>query len=76
MWFAWMRPFWTNLSSAVWWDDELLNRLPPTVDPCGENGEYHTFVCNGPMFREPVPVRRGEVVFRAGFWFCDLVVDC
>ena len=57
-------------------DDELLNRLPPRVDPCGENGEYHTFVCNGPMFREPVPVRRGEVVFRAGFWFCDLVVDC
>jgi uncharacterized protein (TIGR00290 family) len=57
-------------------DDELLNRLPARVDPCGENGEYHTFVCNGPMFREPVPVRRGEVVFRAGFWYCDLVVDC
>jgi uncharacterized protein (TIGR00290 family) len=53
-------------------DEQLLAALPPTADPCGENGEFHTFVYDGPIFRRPVPVTRGEVVHRDGFWFCDL----
>jgi uncharacterized protein (TIGR00290 family) len=47
--------------------------LPPGVDPCGENGEFHTFVFAGPIFRNPIPVHRGEVIDREGFIFCDLV---
>jgi diphthamide synthase (EF-2-diphthine--ammonia ligase) len=43
------------------------------VDPCGENGEFHTFAWDGPMFRRPVPVRTGEVVARDGFVFADLL---
>ncbi|MDI3281575.1 MAG: ATP-binding protein, partial [Bacillota bacterium] len=43
------------------------------VDPCGENGEFHTFVYDGPVFRQPVAVRRGRVVQREGFAFADLV---
>jgi diphthamide synthase (EF-2-diphthine--ammonia ligase) len=43
------------------------------VDPCGENGEFHTFAWDGPMFGRPVPVRRGEVVARDGFVFADLL---
>ena len=54
-------------------DDRLLAELPPSVDPCGERGEFHTFAWDGPMFRHPVPVRRGEVVTRDGFVFADLV---
>ena len=54
-------------------DGALLTELPPGVDPCGEQGEFHTFVWDGPMFRHPVPVRRGEVVERDGFVFADLV---
>jgi len=54
-------------------DAALLADLPPTVDPCGERGEFHTFAWDGPMFRHPVPVRRGEVVERDGFVFADLV---
>jgi len=53
-------------------DAALLRDLPPGVDPCGENGEFHTFVCAGPIFRRTVPVVRGETVERDGFWFCDL----
>jgi uncharacterized protein (TIGR00290 family) len=54
-------------------DAALLRDLPPGADPCGENGEFHTFVHAGPGFREPVPFRRGEVVLRdERFWFCDL----
>lgn len=52
---------------------DLLAELPPSVDPCGERGEFHTFAWDGPMFRRPVPVRRGEVVERDGFVFADLV---
>ena len=47
--------------------------LPAGVDPCGENGEFHTFAWDGPMFRHPVPVRSGEVVTRDGFVFADLL---
>jgi uncharacterized protein (TIGR00290 family) len=54
-------------------DHALLDELPPGVDPCGENGEFHTCVLAGPMFREPLHARVGEVVEREGFYFADLV---
>ena len=54
-------------------DLEFLEELPAGVDPCGENGEFHSFVCDGPQFSRPVPVRRGEVVERDGFVFADLL---
>jgi uncharacterized protein (TIGR00290 family) len=55
-------------------DEALLADLPPGVDRCGENGEFHTFVYAGPIFREPVLHRRGEIVVREGrFVYCDLV---
>ena len=54
-------------------DDDLLRDLPESVDPCGERGEFHTFVWSGPGFRSPIPVRPGEVVIRDGFVFCDVV---
>ncbi len=55
-------------------DADFLAQLPPHVDPCGENGEFHSFVCAGPIFRQPVPCLRGEVVARdTHFYFCDLL---
>jgi uncharacterized protein (TIGR00290 family) len=54
-------------------DGLLLEDFPATVDPCGERGEFHTFAWDGPMFRHPVEVKRGEVVERDGFVFADLV---
>jgi len=54
-------------------DDTLLDELPPGVDPCGENGEFHSFCHAGPMFRRPITVRNGEVVERDGFVFADLL---
>jgi uncharacterized protein (TIGR00290 family) len=54
-------------------DSELLGALPPGVDPCGENGEFHTCVSAGPMFRRPIPVEPGEIVERDGFVFADLL---
>jgi uncharacterized protein (TIGR00290 family) len=54
-------------------DAELLAALPSNVDPCGENGEFHTFACAGPMFRSAIPVAAGEFVERGGFVFADLV---
>lgn len=53
-------------------DEPLLADLPAHVDPCGENGEFHTFVTAGPMFRREVPVTVGETVERDGFVFTDL----
>jgi uncharacterized protein (TIGR00290 family) len=53
-------------------DAQFLADLPPDIDPCGENGEFHTFVWDGPMFRHPLPVTRGEVVERDGFVFADM----
>ncbi len=53
-------------------DDGLLRDLPPTVDPCGENGEFHTFAHAGPMFGHPVDVQPGEIVTRDSFVFRDL----
>jgi uncharacterized protein (TIGR00290 family) len=54
-------------------DEALLAALPEGADPCGERGEFHTFACDGPMFRAPIPVRVGERVLRDGFWFADLL---
>jgi diphthamide synthase (EF-2-diphthine--ammonia ligase) len=54
-------------------DEQLLSDLPGGVDPCGENGEFHTFVYDGPILRTPISVRKGDVVFReTRFWYCDL----
>jgi len=54
-------------------DEALLKDLPPSADPCGENGEYHTFCHAGPMFAQPIPVRTGEVVERDGFVYVDIL---
>lgn len=54
-------------------DRAFLAALPPGVDPCGERGEFHTFVTDGPGFRAPVRVEKGETVERDGFWFADLL---
>jgi uncharacterized protein (TIGR00290 family) len=54
-------------------DTSFFRDLPPHADPCGENGEFHTFVFDGPIFQSPIPVRTGEVVNRDGFIFCDLL---
>lgn len=69
-------------------DEGFLPDLPATVDPCGENGEYHTFCFDGPVFRYPVPVQQGEKIYKPldlkweepsgkpvtkGFWFIDLL---
>ena len=54
-------------------DAELLGELPREVDPCGENGEFHTFACAGPMFRRSLPIDVGEIVERDGFVFADLL---
>lgn len=54
-------------------DCALLDALPAGVDPCAENGEFHTFACAGPMFNHAIPVAIGEMMMRDGFVFCDLV---
>jgi uncharacterized protein (TIGR00290 family) len=55
-------------------DDALLDELPATVDPCGERGEFHTFVSDGPGFEAPVEHEVGEIVLRDGrFAYCDLI---
>jgi uncharacterized protein (TIGR00290 family) len=56
------------------YDEQLLADLPVSVDPCGENGEFHTFVHAGPMFTEPLACATGEVVERDGFVFCDVTL--
>lgn len=53
----------------------FLADLPETVDPCGENGEFHTFAYDGPMFSQPVKLVLGEVIERDGFIFADLLED-
>ena len=55
-------------------DADLLRDLPDTADPCGENGEFHTFVTAGPIFSAPVPVEHGETVERDGFVFHALLL--
>jgi diphthamide synthase (EF-2-diphthine--ammonia ligase) len=54
------------------YDHALLDVLPPTVDPCGERGEFHSFAYRGPMFHHAIPVVPGIVVERDGFVFADL----
>lgn len=67
-------------------DTSFIRDLPAHVDPCGENGEYHSFVFEGPVFSTPVRFQKGEIVFREykapaapasneGFYFCDLLPD-
>jgi uncharacterized protein (TIGR00290 family) len=64
--------------------NEFVVNLPATIDPCGENGEFHTFCYDGPLFKEPVKFSIGEKVYKPlditleasktkGFWFCDLI---
>jgi uncharacterized protein (TIGR00290 family) len=55
-------------------DTELLGALPAAVDPCAENGEFHTCVYAGPMFRKALPLTNGEVVERDGFVYADLTL--
>jgi uncharacterized protein (TIGR00290 family) len=57
-------------------DESLLADLPATVDPCGENGEFHTFVHDGPIFSQCVQIENGESVTRDGYGFQDLVGAC
>ncbi|MDP9254725.1 MAG: ATP-binding protein [Verrucomicrobiota bacterium] len=57
------------------YDEELLSDLPPAVDPCGENGEFHTFVYDGPIFHRPLPVRVREIVKRDGRYYADLTTE-
>jgi uncharacterized protein (TIGR00290 family) len=54
------------------WDEALLADLPPGADPCGENGEFHTFVWDGPAFRAPIPVVAGPPLERDGFVYSDV----
>lgn len=68
-------------------DQDFINQLPENVDPCGENGEFHTFCFDGPIFKKPIQFEVGEKIYRTysakthedteaqefGFWFCDLI---
>ena len=55
-------------------DRQLLSELPANVDPCGENGEFHSFVYDGPIFQKRVSYKKGEVILRDNrFWYCDLI---
>jgi diphthamide synthase (EF-2-diphthine--ammonia ligase) len=57
-------------------DASFSKRLPATADPCGENGEFHSFVYDGPIFRQPLKVETGDIVLRGErFYFCDLNFD-
>jgi uncharacterized protein (TIGR00290 family) len=55
------------------YDAKFLSELPSAIDPCGENGEFHSFVFDGPIFSRPVDVRVGEVVTRDGRFYADLL---
>jgi len=67
-------------------DESFLNDLPNNVDPCGENGEFHSFVFDGPIFKYPIKFNKGNVIYKEykshskenpdekfGFWYCDLL---
>jgi uncharacterized protein (TIGR00290 family) len=54
-------------------DEAFFLDLPPGIDPCGENGEFHTFVFDGPIFKNAIPVRTGEVIERDSFVYCDIL---
>lgn len=55
-------------------DRSFIADLPQGIDPCGENGEFHTCVAAGPMFRSALPIRTGDIVVRDGFVFADLLI--
>ena len=55
-------------------DSDLLNDLPAGTDPCGENGEFHSFAFAGPMFHDPIAVEVGEIVERDNFVFADMAL--
>jgi diphthamide synthase (EF-2-diphthine--ammonia ligase) len=55
------------------WSRELIAELPQDIDPCGENGENHTVVVGGPMFRKRFSTRVGEIVERNGFAYADII---
>jgi diphthamide synthase (EF-2-diphthine--ammonia ligase) len=55
------------------YDAKLLDDLPSGIDPCGENGEFHSFVYDGPIFRKPVELQVGEIVVRDGRYYADLL---
>ncbi len=58
-------------------DERFLSELPLDIDPCGENGEFHTFVYAGPLFRSRIPLEKGEIVLRDDrFYYCDLLPLC
>lgn len=58
------------------YDRTLLDDLPQNVDPCGERGAFHTFVYDGPIYQNPVRLKKGEKVLREGrFYFCDLLLE-
>ena len=54
------------------WDEAALASLPTAADPCGENGEFHTFAYAGPMFRSPLTIEVGQRLARDGFVFADV----
>ncbi len=56
-------------------DENLLEDLPAGIDPCGENGEFHSFVYDGPIFANPVDIRVGEIVMRDGKHYADLLLE-
>ncbi|MDO8536193.1 MAG: diphthine--ammonia ligase [Candidatus Omnitrophota bacterium] len=57
-------------------DKQFLSELPPGVDPCGENGEFHSFVFGGPIFREPITYKKGETVLRDGrYYYTDILTS-
>lgn len=56
------------------YDEQFLSDLPANVDPCGENGEFHSFVYDGPLFCERIGFKKGEIVLRDNrFYYCDLL---
>jgi len=65
------------------YDKSFLNDLPKNVDSCGENGEFHSFVFDGPIFKNPIQFKKGDIVYKEypsenkykknGFWYCDLI---
>jgi uncharacterized protein (TIGR00290 family) len=55
-------------------DEHFLSDLPERIDPCGENGEFHTFVYDGPLFKRPVECLLGDIALRDSFYYCDLLL--
>ncbi|HUX61430.1 MAG TPA: hypothetical protein VMV32_08985 [Ignavibacteriaceae bacterium] len=61
--------------AGIEYDKSFLERIPDNIDPCGENGEFHTFVYDGPMFKERIKISAGETISRDGFVFTDLLPE-